>query len=176
MPRSHSGTLPLTMADLDRLWAPWRSEFVSQRRRPGCVFCAAKRAKAHRQRYVVARGERVFALLNRYPYNNGHLLIAPYRHVGRFESLTAAEWAGMFQLCRRLLHRLRRLLRPHGFNLGMNLERAAGAGIPGHLHLHVVPRWHGDTNFMPVAAGTRVVSQSLDELHALLTAAQQRTS
>ena len=156
------------MAEASRLWAPWRSRFLSQRRSRRCIFCAAKRSAADRRHHVIARGAQVFALLNRYPYNNGHLLIAPYRHVGDLGSLRPAEWEGMLRMSQRLLARLHRALHPQGFNLGLNLGRLAGAGVPGHVHLHVVPRWNGDTNFMTVLADTRVVSQSLDELYALL--------
>ena len=161
-----------------RLWAPWRATFIRQAsaRTPGCIFCQAKRTRQHdRMRHVVARGEWAFALLNRFPYNNGHLMIAPYRHVGRLMALEAAEWAEMLRLGRRLIMRLDRGLRPHGYNMGINEGRAAGAGIPGHLHLHIVPRWSGDTNFMPAVGGTKVISESLDELYALLTGASGRS-
>lgn len=156
---------------MDRLWAPWRSQFVSRRKRPGrCIFCAARRSRADRAHHVIARGQRVFALLNRYPYNNGHLMIAPYRHVADLNHLSAGEWAEMLTIIQRLGTRLRAALRPHGMNLGLNLGRIAGAGIPGHLHLHLVPRWDGDTNFLPIVGGTKVISQSLNELYTLLTA------
>ena len=157
-------------ADLARLWAPWRHRYLTQQGRRRCIFCAAKRSTADRRHLVIARGRRVFALLNRYPYNNGHLLVAPYRHVGRLESLSTAEWTESLRLIRRLIRRLTTVLHPHGFNLGANLGRVAGAGIPGHLHVHLVPRWGADTNFMPVLANTKVISQSLDELYGLLTA------
>ncbi len=156
-------------SNASQLWAPWRSTFIMQRKARHCFFCKAKRSTDDRRHHVVARGRNVFALLNRYPYNNGHLLIAPYRHVGALSSLTKAEWTNMFHLSQRLLAKLQRRLRAQGFNVGLNLGRAAGAGVPGHLHLHIVPRWNGDTNFMPVLAHTKVVSQSLDELYALLT-------
>ena len=154
-----------------RLWAPWRSAFVS-RRAPlrGCFFCAAKRSTADRRHHVVARGRLVFALLNRYPYNNGHLMVAPYRHVGTLHAFSAPEWTETLQLSRRLMKKVTAIMRPQGFNLGLNLGRIAGAGVPGHLHLHLVPRWPGDTNFLPVLGSTKVISQSLDELYTLLTA------
>ena len=155
--------------DLQRLWAPWRHTFLTQRKAPRCIFCAAKRAADPRRHYVVAHDAHAFALLNLYPYNNGHLMVAPARHVGELESLTAGEWADMRRLTQRLMRRLRAALHPHGFNVGMNVGRVAGAGIPGHLHLHIVPRWRGDTNFMPIIGQTKVMSQSLDELYAALT-------
>ena len=150
------------------LWAPWRSAFLFRPRKPGCIFCAARRSKDDRRHRVVARGRRAFALLNLYPYNNGHLLVAPLRHVGSLARLTEAEWGDLLRVSRRLLARLDQGLRPSGYNLGFNLGRVAGAGIPGHLHLHLVPRWPGDTNFMPVIGQTKVISQSLDELYRLL--------
>lgn len=154
--------------DIARLWAPWRSSFLKQRGRRRCFLCAAKASKADRRHYVVARGPEVFAVLNLYPYNNGHVMIAPYRHVGQLGRLTRAEWDGMLVLSQRITKRLARTIHPHGYNLGMNLGRIGGAGVPGHLHLHLVPRWKGDTNFMTVAGNTKVVSQSLDELYTLL--------
>ena len=157
------------MGDFDRLWAPWRQALFATRRPRGCIFCAAKRSREDRRTHVIARGATVFALLNRYPYNNGHLMIAPYRHVSTLEALTSDEWSGMFRLSLTLLRRLRKHLHPQGFNVGMNLGRVAGAGIPGHIHLHIVPRWRGDTNFMPLFAHTRVLPQSLDALQRILT-------
>jgi len=156
-----------------QLWAPWRNAYISQVRARGegrrCIFCTAKRSRADRRHHVVARGRWVFALLNRFPYNNGHVMIAPYRHVGTLRDIRTAEWDELLKMLRDVTRRLDRTLRPHGFNLGLNVGRVAGAGIPGHLHVHLVPRWQGDTNFMPVLAGAKVVSQSLDDLYTLLT-------
>lgn len=155
-----------------RLWAPWRTVYLSRTRSPRngrCIFCTAKRSRADRRHHVVARGRWVFALLNRFPYNNGHVMIAPYRHVGTLRDIRTAEWDELLRMLRDVTRRLDRTLRPHGFNLGINVGRIAGAGIPGHLHVHLVPRWQGDTNFMPVLADTKVVSQSLDDLYTLLT-------
>lgn len=160
------------MADLERLWAPWRNAFLSQPRllRRRCIFCDAHRSADNRRHRVVARGVLAFALLNRYPYNNGHLMVVPSRHVGELDALRPEEWADILVLMRTLIRRLRETLHPDGLNVGLNLGRVAGAGIPGHLHVHLVPRWNGDTNFMPVLGRTKVISQSLDDLHALLTA------
>lgn len=155
---------------MERLWAPWRSPFLSQRKGGPCFFCRAKASSADRRHHVVARDHHAFALLNRYPYNNGHLLIAPYRHVGRLEALRQEEWVGMLRVSQRLTARLTRALHAEGFNLGVNLGRVAGAGVPGHLHVHLVPRWTGDTNFIPITGDTKVLSQSLDELYRLLRA------
>lgn len=163
------------MTNVERLWAPWRSAFVSQRTaRRRCIFCAAKRSKADRAHHVVFRGRGVFALLNRYPYNNGHVMVAPYRHAGTLSSLTALEWSEMLAVTRRLEARLTRALRAQGFNIGLNLGKAAGAGIPGHLHLHIVPRWRGDSNYMSVVTDVRIVSRSLEELYTLLATRRER--
>lgn len=154
----------------ERLWAPWRKAYLTKSPARRCIFCAARRSEDDRRHLVVARGAHAFALLNLYPYNNGHLLLAPSRHVGALQALRPSEWAELHTLLRLLMKRLQRCLRPHGFNIGLNLGRAAGAGIPGHLHLHVVPRWTGDTNFMPILGRTKVISQSLDELFRCLAA------
>jgi ATP adenylyltransferase len=155
--------------DLHRLWAPWRSQFLSQRKRSSCFLCAAKRLKSDRALHVVSRGREVFVILNLYPYNNGHLMIVPYRHIGTLERLRQEEWLEMLRMSQQLMKRLTSRLKSQGFNIGLNLGRVAGAGVPGHLHLHLVPRWEGDTNFMPVASDTKVISQSLDEVYQVLT-------
>ena len=162
------------MADLQRLWAPWRHRYLTHRGRRRCFLCAAARSASDRRHRVIARGGDAFAMLNLYPYNNGHVLIAPRRHIGRLERLTVPEWTAILRMSQRLVTRLRARLGAHGFNLGINLGRTAGAGIPGHVHLHIVPRWLGDTNFMPVVAKTKIVSQSLDELFRLLTRPPRR--
>ncbi len=152
----------------DQLWAPWRSKFITQPGKKRCFLCTAARSHHDRQHYVIAKEPQVFALLNLYPYNNGHLMIAPRRHVGTLEAMTSLEWLGLFRLSQQLISRLKRTLHPHSFNLGFNVGRDAGAGLPGHLHLHLVPRWRGDTNFMPVFTGTKVISQSLEHVYTLL--------
>jgi ATP adenylyltransferase len=149
---------------MERLWAPWRLTYIEQASGPEeqpCVFCG-KLALDDREALVLHRGERAFCLLNLYPYANGHLMVAPYRHVARPGDLDPAERAEMWELLDQAIAALERGLRPHGHNVGMNLGRVAGAGVEGHLHLHVVPRWHGDTNFMPVLADVRVMPQHLD--------------
>lgn len=158
------------MKDHDRLWAPWRRAYLRQTRRgrQRCVFCTAARSRTDRARYTVYRGRTAFVLLNRYPYSNGHVMISPYQHVGSLSQLNAEEMTELLRLASRTVDALQAVLRPHGFNLGINLGRAAGAGIPGHLHLHVVPRWVGDTNFMSTVGGIRVISESLDALYGRL--------
>ncbi len=154
-----------------RLWAPWRAPYITRLgRRPlrGCLFCRARRATNDRRHWVVHRGRHAFVLLNLYPYNNGHLLIAPLRHVATLAELKEAEMLELWHLATQFMQRLDQHLAPHGYNVGFNLGRPAGAGILGHLHLHIVPRWDGDTNFMSVTAGTKVISMSLDQLYRLL--------
>jgi ATP adenylyltransferase len=157
-----------------QLWAPWRLEYVQAAdEQPGCVFCDAVAGDAD-ERLVVHRGERAFALLNRFPYSSGHLMIAPVRHVGEFESLAPEEAVEIHALAAEALAALRATYDPEGFNLGWNLGRVAGAGIVDHVHQHVVPRWAGDTNFMPVLADVKVVPEHLDETRRRLAAAWPR--
>ncbi|MBF0478763.1 MAG: HIT domain-containing protein [Candidatus Omnitrophica bacterium] len=130
--------------------------------------------KKDKQNFIVMRGEACFAVLNLYPYNNGHLLIMPIRHVSELEKMTPAEKKELFGLVERFKLILDEVLEPAGYNIGINLGHVAGAGVPGHLHVHIVPRWCGDVNFMPVITGTKVISQSLITLHKMLSDAYQR--
>ena len=167
-PARAKGRRPL---ELRRLWAPWRRRFLTHDRPKGCIFCEKPRlkgAQAPRRSLIVRRGETAFVILNLYPYNNGHLMIAPYRHVASPAGLTETEALEMHRLVGWALKKLDKLLKPHGYNIGMNIGRAAGAGFDAHAHLHVVPRWNGDTNFMPVAGGVKVISQALEELRKSL--------
>jgi ATP adenylyltransferase len=133
-----------------------------------CFFCTARKSRRDRNNLVVARTRQSLVMLNRYPYNNGHILVAPLRHTGEIESLSVQEWMDLWRLVVRFSQKLKHRMRAQGFNIGINAGRAGGAGVPGHVHLHVVPRWSGDTNFMPVLAKTKVISQSLDELYGVL--------
>jgi ATP adenylyltransferase len=154
-----------------RLWAPWRYAYLSGSRsgKQRCIFCCgALTAAARRRRLVLHQDPLALVMLNRYPYNNGHLMVAPRRHVASPELLTAAERAALGDLVSKCVRRLRVALNTDGFNVGANLGRSAGAGFADHMHWHVVPRWDGDTNFMPVLASTRVVSQSLLDSYAQL--------
>jgi ATP adenylyltransferase len=149
---------------MQQLWAPWRTELIHQKAPPGCIFClfpAETGAEADRRNLIVGRTARSFAILNRYPYNNGHLMVVPRRHIGDFASLSSEESADLHALLRRSTEVLNRAYRPEGMNLGMNLGKSAGAGIADHLHWHVVPRWVGDTNFMPVLSETKVMNEHL---------------
>jgi ATP adenylyltransferase len=155
------------MAAIENLWAPWRLEYVARDKPDGCVLCA-KQHEDDAQAHVVARGEHCYAVLNLYPYNNGHLMVVPYRHVADLEDLTAAESAEAQRMLERGIRAARAAMGPGGFNVGLNLGEAAGAGIASHLHWHLVPRWQGDTNFMPVLADVRVMPQHLDTTWKLL--------
>jgi ATP adenylyltransferase len=166
----------------EQLWAPWRLAYVAGDEQPArpkpaltlpgadkdCFICCDVADNADRENLVVARGAETVVILNRYPYNNGHLLVAPQRHKGRLDELTPAEHLECQHTLAQLVAILERLIHAEGFNLGLNLGRVAGAGLPGHLHWHIVPRWHGDTNFMPALAGVKVIPQSLDALWELL--------
>jgi ATP adenylyltransferase len=155
---------------MDKLWAPWRINYVQAKKKPGCIFCAHARS-AH----LVFATEHSLCLLNIFPYNNGHVMIAPRRHVADLAELKDNEVLDLFGAVKTVEKLLKQLLRPQGFNIGINLGEAGGAGIPGHLHIHIVPRWKGDTNFMPVLNNTKVISQSLQELLKRLKDAYRKT-
>ena len=146
-----------------QLWAPWRLEYIaSADEQDGCVFCDAA-AGDDEERLVVYRGEHAFVLLNKFPYASGHLMVASYRHVGEFGELTDEEALEVHRLAQRGLSALAATYAPQGHNLGWNLGRVAGAGVVDHVHLHVVPRWAGDTNFMPVLADVKVLPEHLED-------------
>jgi ATP adenylyltransferase len=149
---------------MERLWTPWRLAYVTEASTDfdGCIFCDAA-ARLDDEPLVVHRGARVFVILNKYPYNNGHLMIVPMRHVGQLAALEADEMRELGELAQACEIALTDVYAPHGFNMGLNLGRPAGAGVLHHLHLHVVPRWNGDTNFMAVVGDTRVLPEELPE-------------
>lgn len=149
---------------MKRIWAPWRMEYILNSRQEGCFLCDICQDDRNRQNLVLKRGELTFLLLNKYPYNNGHLMIAPYRHVDRLESMNEREMGAMMQMASSACKALRKSLHPDGFNVGLNIGTAAGAGLKDHIHLHIVPRWEGDTNFMPVLGEVKIIPQPLDEL------------
>jgi ATP adenylyltransferase len=154
-----------------QLWAPWRLEYIQQAdEQEGCVFCRALEADDETG-LVVHRGKRAFVLLNKYPYASGHLMIAPTRHEGDFGELDGDEAAEVHQLASSGLGALAETMSPQGFNLGWNLGRIAGAGVLDHVHMHVVPRWAGDTNFMPVLADLKVLPEALEETRRKIAAA-----
>lgn len=158
----------------DHLWAPWRLSYVkSDDDTPkirGCFLCHyAEHPNDDSTNYVVERGKKMFMVLNRYPYNNGHVLISPYEHKATLTELDQDELLESVQLLQKWTARMGELMSAQGFNVGLNLGSAAGAGVPGHLHWHIVPRWAGDTNFMPVVGDVKVIPQALDALYELLT-------
>ena len=149
---------------MKKIWAPWRSKFVYHRKTKGCIFCEKPRSHNDAKNFLVERGRTVYSMLNLYPYNNGHLMIAPYRHLKNVTLLSPEESGELFKMLQQSLKQLDKILKPHGYNIGFNIGRIAGAGYDKHVHLHVVPRWQGDTNFMPVIGETKVVSESLARL------------
>jgi ATP adenylyltransferase len=157
---------------MDQLWAPWRLAYVAAPPKPGndadCFLCRGLAGADDRGNLIVLRTARSAVVLNRYPYNNGHLLIAPLAHKGQLSELADDELLDLQLVLRRMIALLGKAMRPDGYNVGLNLGRVAGAGLLGHLHWHVVPRWNGDTNFMPVLADTKVMPQSLEALYELL--------
>ena len=146
-----------------RLWAPWRLDYIKSEKPEGCIFCDLPAVDDDRSAYIVHRGERCFVVLNKFPYNNGHLMITPFEHSATLEGLGDETLLELMQLTRRSVEALGAVYGPEGFNVGINLGKIAGAGVEGHIHQHVVPRWDADTNFMPVIASTRVLPQSLED-------------
>ena len=154
-----------------RLWAPWRLDYIKGPKADECIFCAKPDDGDDRATYIVHRGEHCFAILNAFPYNNGHLMISPYRHVPSIEELEGDSLLELMTMAQSGIAALRQAYGPEGFNLGINQGKVAGAGVEHHVHLHIVPRWGADTNFMPVIANTRVLPQSLDDSYDNVTQA-----
>ncbi len=162
---------------MDRLWAPWRIGYINKtvKKAKGCIFCRSlKKSPKNNQVVFETRYSRV--MLNIFPYNNGHLLVSPKRHTADIDSLSDAEAKDLFCAIKKAKRLLQITLKPQGYNIGMNISSSAGAGITDHIHVHIVPRWLGDTNFMPVMHATKIISQSLDELLGLLKNAQKKQS
>jgi len=152
-----------------RLWAPWRLEYIEGDKPEGCIFCSLPQSGDDKAAHIVHRGERCFVILNRFPYNNGHLMVAPYAHAPALGELDDETLLELMQLTRTSIKALTSVYGPEGFNVGINVGKVAGAGVEGHIHQHVVPRWGADTNFMPVIASTRVLPQSLEDSWRALT-------
>ena len=160
---------------MEQLYAPWRIEWISREERnpdvEGCVFCALAGRETDRENRIVARSEHAFVLLNNYPYNPGHLMVIPYEHTGEYDALDDAVLLDHARLKSRTFEALRSALGPDGFNAGLNLGRGSGGSITEHLHTHVVPRWEGDTNFMPIVSDTKVIVEALEDTYDALHAA-----
>ncbi|MBS7610390.1 HIT domain-containing protein [Candidatus Bathyarchaeota archaeon] len=152
---------------MESLWAPWRMEWIAKEMKD-CIFCRIPKEERDEENLLLRRLSTCFVLLNRFPYNNGHLMIAPYRHVPSLEDLKEEEGMELFRASILCLKAIREAMKPDGFNLGINIGKAAGAGFEGHVHLHIVPRWVGDTNFMPVIGRTKVISEALKDTYAKL--------
>ena len=151
---------------MENLWAPWRMRYIEKAEiEEGCIFCDKPEAKNDRDNLLLYRGKLSFIIMNKYPYNNGHLMIVPYRHLSELNDLSEDENTEINTLIKMSYNALKKTLRPQGFNIGANLGRIAGAGIEEHIHYHIVPRWSGDTNFMPVIGQTTVISQAMEETY-----------
>lgn len=154
---------------MDKLWAPWRMKYIEGiDKDDGCIFCTKPTESADRDNLILCRGKKNFVLMNLYPYNNGHLMVVPYQHTSTMSDLDTETVVELWELCNRSVTILSSAFRAEGFNLGLNIGRVAGAGIDQHLHMHIVPRWNGDTNFMPVTGETKVISQSLEDAYDAL--------
>ncbi|MCM8800813.1 MAG: HIT domain-containing protein [Candidatus Omnitrophica bacterium] len=158
---------------MDRLWAPWRIGYIKQNKQnKKCIFCQS--IKNPKKGYVIFKTKYSLAILNIFPYNNGHVILSPIRHINKPSQLKKVEFIDLFKSLNKLTRLIDKVLKPDGYNIGINISKVAGAGIAGHLHIHIVPRWLGDTNFMPVIYETKVISQSLDELYRQLKNAKSK--
>jgi len=153
---------------MDRIWAPWRMEYLLGDPMEGCIFCDKPSEENDEANHILLRTPLSFVILNAYPYNNGHLMVAPYRHVGALSELTAEERTDLMDTLVVAENLLAKAFAPQGMNVGVNLGSCAGAGVPGHIHFHIVPRWEGDTNFMPVVGETRVLPEMLEDTYRRL--------
>lgn len=156
---------------MKRMWAPWRMEYIKGDGEEGCFLCRIIEEHNDRDNLLLKRGRYCGIVMNRYPYNNGHLMVFPYRHSGELREVDSEARLEMMDMLDECVEKLRTVLCPDGFNVGINLGQAGGAGLEEHLHAHVVPRWNGDTNFMPVFAGVKVIPQSLTDLYDQLATA-----
>ncbi len=157
---------------MDKLWAPWRTKYINNKKEKKCIFCQPKNKRI---KFLVFKTRYSVCMLNIFPYNNGHLMVAPIRHVKDFTFLNKEERLDLFLALEKAKASLDKVLKPDGYNIGINISRAAGAGFAGHMHIHIVPRWKGDSNFMPIIYNTKIISQSLDELYKRLKNAESKT-
>ena len=157
---------------MERLWAPWRMEYIlDDNKNEDCLFCRMFNEEKDNENHVLFRTKHAFAVMNKYPYNNGHLMIAPVKHAANIEDLETDEIADIMFSVQKSVKLLKKTMNPHGFNIGLNLGEVAGAGVLDHLHYHIVPRWNGDSNFMPVISNTKIIPQALDDLYKTLITA-----
>ena len=151
---------------MQNLWAPWRITYIQEpQKENNCFLCNAFQDNQDEKHLVIYRGKECFCILNKYPYNSGHLMVVPNKHKPDISELTESEMLEIMKLTRDMKELLTKIMKPEGFNLGINLGKSAGAGLVGHIHLHIVPRWNGDTNFMPVVSDIKVIPQSLEDLY-----------
>jgi ATP adenylyltransferase len=150
------------------LWAPWRIEYILGKKPPGCIFCPDNQGRSDEQLLILYRGDPVMVMMNRFPYNNGHLLVFPRRHIASLDELTAGEDRDLMDWIKRSTRALQKMMHPDGFNIGLNLGREAGAGYEEHLHFHIVPRWRGDTNFMAAVAEIRSIPEHIQQSYSKL--------
>ena len=155
---------------MERIWAPWRIEYIEKPKEGACILCQKPRESNDEANFILYRGQNNFAILNAFPYNPGHLMVAPYRHIANLQDLTDDEVKEHLDVVKRAVKLLTEALKPAGFNIGLNIGKVAGAGIEYHLHTHIVPRWQGDVNFMPVLSNTRVISEALAATYKRLKA------
>lgn len=156
------------------LWAPWRISYIRAPKANGCIFCTKPKDKNDEKNFILYRGKHNFVILNLYPYNPGHVMVAPYRHIAtvyKLPKVVASEMMLLVQLSEKIL---KNIIKPDGFNMGINIGKVAGAGVEDHVHFHVIPRWNGDTNCMPVLSGERVIPQALRETYEMLAKARWR--
>jgi ATP adenylyltransferase len=155
---------------MEQLWAPWRIEYIQRVKESGCILCQKPGENSDEANFILYRGQYNFIILNAFPYNPGHLMAAPYRHIANLQDLTDDEAKEHFAIVRKSIELLQEISKPDGFNIGLNIGKVAGAGIEGHIHTHIVPRWQGDANFMPVLSNTRVISEALTATYKRLKA------
>ena len=167
---------------MDRLWAPWRAKYIesfaseNSEEKKGCLFCEKAKSSEDEKNFVLYRGEKCYIIMNLFPYNSGHIMVVPYKHTSSFSDLTDEEMLDVMRVIKRGILALEIALKPHGFNVGANLGRVSGAGIAEHIHFHIVPRWNGDTNFMPVISETKVISELLSDTYKKLKDALSKIS
>lgn len=169
-PIAHIAELAYHIGSMEYLWAPWRIKYIQMAAQSGCILCDKPRESSDEENLILYRGRFGFIILNAFPYNPGHLMVAPYRHTADLQDLTDEETKELSDIVKKGMGLLKDVMKPAGFNIGMNVGKVAGAGIVEHIHTHIVPRWQGDTNFMPVLSDTKVVSEALISTYRKLRA------